>query len=127
MPRTLRQCLIEQTIALQLDFLLTALAGLNPPGDALEVPDEMLAETRRVLADLRRVLGGTPLQVTEPTAAPVTRAALRRILRDALMTFAVYDESNRQATLSRVREARKNKRLQESSLNLSPRPFAHIK
>jgi len=114
-------------MALQLDFLLTALAGLNPPGDALEVPDEMLAETRRVLANLRRVLGGTPLQVTEPTAAPVTRAALRRILRDALMTFAVYDESNRQATLSRVREARKNKRLQESSLNLSPRPFAHIK
>jgi hypothetical protein len=124
-PTTLRLCLLEQAFPPQLDFLLFALASLRPAGDDLVVPDEVLAETRRVFADLRRVLAATPLPLPDPVA-PITRGQLRPRLIEALELFVLYKEEQRQGAIMRRREARKTGRSEKNGMNLSPRPFAFI-
>ena len=124
-PLTLKLCLLEQAIPHQLDFLLCALASLRPAGDDLLVLEEVLVETRRVFADLRRVLAATPLQLADPVA-PITRGQLRPRLIEALELLILYKEEQRQSAIARRREARKTAHSEKSGMNLSPRPFALI-
>lgn len=110
MPLSLKLALLDQSVPPQLQFLLHTLDTLTPAGEDLVVDDELLTATRRVFADLRRLLAGTILHLPDPVA-PLTQAELRRELRDALMFYVFFAEEQQEPIMARRREARKAQRL----------------
>jgi hypothetical protein len=123
---SLRLILIEQTIPPRLDFLLFALDKVRPQGNDTPVPEEMLVETRRLFADLRRVLAGCPVHLADPVG-PLTRAQYRPFLIEAVEDLAIYKEEERQMELERRRNARKDNMLEKRGTSLSPLPFPDLR
>jgi len=120
-PQSLKLTLIELALPPQLDFLLFGLDKLRPQGNDAVVPEEMLVETRRIFADIRRLLArGYPATIADPVG-PQTRAQLRPQLVDALALMQLMHESRRQEELERRRSARRDRLLQSKSPYLSPR------
>jgi hypothetical protein len=110
MPLSLKLALLDQAVPHQLQYLVHTLDSLTPAGEDLAVDDELLAATRRVFADLRRLLAGTMLQLPDPVAS-VTRRQLRIELRHALSHYVLFAEEQENPIVARRREARNAERL----------------
>ena len=122
-PPTLKLILTELAIPPQLDFLLFGLDKVRPQGNDAPVPEDMLTETRRIFADIRRLLArGFPETIAAPVG-PLTRAQLRPQLAYAQEIMRLMHEDRRQARLEQRRNVRRERLLQSRTGELSPPPF----
>ena len=79
-----------------------------------------MTETRRIFADIRRLLArGYPETIADPVG-PLTRAQLRTQLTNAQELMHLMQEDRRQAALEQRRNARRDRLLQGKTRNLSP-------
>ena len=90
---TLHDTLMVAALRPQLDQLLLALDAVRPEGHKVVVPEEIVAETRRVLAEIRRLSArSAPARLPDPQS-PVRRVDLGLLIvgaQDHLDRIAWY-------------------------------------